>query len=62
MIDKKKKNERQYQWDKQNTMFIGVKLQKSTDSDIIEYMEDKPKQTTIKKALRLLIKSEMENS
>jgi hypothetical protein len=62
MIDKKKKNERQYQWDKQNTMFIGVKLQKTTDSDIIEYMENKPKQTTIKKALRLLIKSEMENS
>ena len=62
MIDKKKKNERQYQWDKQNTVFVGVKLQKTTDSDIIEYLEDKPKQTTIKKALRLLIKSETENS
>jgi len=50
------------QWDKENTMHYGFKLQKSTDSDIIAYMEDKPKQTTIKKALRLLIKSESKNN
>lgn len=61
-LDKQKKNARQAEWDKQNTVFIGIKLQKSTDSDIIEYLQDKPKQTTIKKALRLLIKLEMENS
>lgn len=61
-LDKQKKNARQAEWDKQNTVFIGIKLQKSTDSDIIEYLQDKPKQTTIKKALRLLIKSESENS
>ena len=61
-MDKQKKNARQTAWNRENTVFIGIRLQKSTDHDIIEYMEDKPKQTTIKKALRMLIKSEMENS
>jgi len=61
-MDKQKKNVRQAIWNKENTVFIGIRLQKSTDSDIIEYMEDKPKQTTIKKALRLLIKSGTENN
>ena len=57
-MDKQKKNARQSAWNKENTVFIGIRLQKSTDPDIIEYLEDKPKQTTIKNALRLLIKSE----
>jgi len=61
-MDKQKKNARQAAWNKENTVFIGILLQKSTDSDIIEYLEDKPKQTTIKKALRQLIKSETENN
>jgi len=61
-MDKQKKNAKQAIWNKENTVFIGIRLQKSTDSDIIEYLEDKPKQTTIKKALRLLIKSETENN
>ena len=61
-MDKQKKNARQAAWNKENTVFIGIRLQKSTDSDIIEYLEDKPKQTTIKKALRLLIKSESKNN
>lgn len=60
-LDKQKKNARQAEWDKQNTVFIGIKLQKSTDSDIIGYLQDKPKQTTFKKAIRLLIKTETEN-
>ena len=61
-MDKQKKNARQAAWNKENTVFIGIRLQKSTDSDIIDYLEDKPKQTTIKKALRQLIKEETENS
>lgn len=61
-MDKQKKNARQAAWNKENTVFNGIRLQKSTDSDIIEYLEDKPKQTTIKKALRQLIKSETENN
>ena len=61
-LDKQKKNARQAKWDKQNTVFIGIKLQKSTDSDIIEYLQDKPKQTTLKKAIRLLIKTETKNN
>lgn len=55
-MDKQKKNARQAQWDKLNTVFIGVKLQKSTDSDIIDYLQDKSKQTEIKKAMRYYIK------
>lgn len=62
VMDKKKKNARQSLWDKENTVFVGLKLQKSTDSDIIEYLQDKPKQTAIKKALRLLIKEETKKS
>ncbi len=61
-MDKQKKNARQAAWNKENTVFIGIRLQKSTDSDIIEYLEDKPKQTTIKKALKQLIKEETEDS
>lgn len=61
-MDKQKKNARQAAWNKENTIFIGIRLQKSTDSDIIDYLEDKPKQTTIKKALRHLIKEETKNN
>ncbi len=45
-------------WTKANTVFIGVKLQKSTDADILQYLEGKQNQTEIKKALRLLIETE----
>ena len=62
MEDKKRKYETSLQWEKENVIRYSVKLLKTTDSDIIEYMEDKPKQTTIKKALRQLIKSETENN
>lgn len=62
MEDKHNKYITSLKWEKENVIRYSIKLMKSTDSDIIEYMEDKPKQTTIKKALRLLIKSERENS
>lgn len=62
MEDKKRKYEIALQWEKENVIRYSVKLLKTTDSDIIEYMEDKPKQTTIKKALRQLIKEKTENN
>ena len=39
-------------WTKENTVFVGLKFQKSTDRDIIEFLKDKPNQPTIKLALR----------
>ena len=60
-MDKQKKNARQAAWNKGNTVFIGIRLQKTTDNDIITYLQGKTKQSVIKKALRLLIKTETEN-
>ncbi|MBO4796758.1 MAG: hypothetical protein J5553_05165 [Verrucomicrobia bacterium] len=51
-------SEAKKKWQKENTVFIGVKLQKRTDADILEYLEGKANQTEIKKALRLLIETE----
>lgn len=45
-------SEAKRKWQKENTVFIGVKLQKSTDKDILTFLQDKPNQTTIKLALR----------
>jgi len=44
-------------WAKENTVVYSLRFQKSTDADIIEYLADKPKQTTIKTALREYIKN-----
>ena len=51
-------SEAKRKWQKENTVFIGVKLQKRTDADILEFLEGKQNQTEIKKALRLLIETE----
>ena len=56
-MDKQKKNARQYIRDKEKTVFIGIKLQKSTDNDIIQFLDGKQKQTTFKKAMRYYIKN-----
>lgn len=61
-MDKQKKNKRQNEWNKENTLQYTVKLQKSTDSDIIAYLDGKVRQTETKKALRLLIEKESENN
>ena len=45
-------NERKIQWDKEHTSMISVKLQNKTDADILQFLEGKQKQTTIKLALR----------
>lgn len=45
-------------WTKENTVHFGIKLQRSTDADILRYLEGKSIQTEIKRGLRLLIASE----
>ena len=42
-------------WQKVNTVAIRARLQRSTDADIIAYLEGKAPATEIKKALRLMI-------
>lgn len=39
-------------YDKNNTQFIGLKLNKNTDKDILIAIEGKPKQTEIKRLIR----------
>lgn len=39
-------------WQKENTVVLTMRLQKSTDSDILSYLKGKQKQTIIKAALR----------
>lgn len=45
-------------WDKENVVFVTTKLFKSTDADILEYLDGKSRATEIKRALRLLIETE----
>lgn len=44
------------EWEKANTELISVRLQKSTDADILSYLDGKSKQGEIKSALRERIK------
>lgn len=46
------------EWAKQNTTFIGIKLNNKTDKDILDALKGKPKQTEIKRLLRLAIQKE----
>ena len=43
------------EWTKQNTTFIGLKLNHNTDKDILTALEGKPKQTEIKRLIRLAL-------
>ena len=45
-------------WKKKNTVMINARLQRSTDADILQYLEGKSIQAEIKKGLRLLIAAE----
>ena len=45
-------SEAKRKWQKENTVQIPIKLQKSTDADIIEFLDGKVKQAVIKQALR----------
>lgn len=40
------------EWTKENTTFVGLKLNNRTDKDILEVLEGKPKQTEIKRLIR----------
>ena len=55
-----KESEAHKKWVKENTVFVGIRLQKNTDSDILEYLEGKQNQTEIKKALRFYIENNKE--
>lgn len=46
------------EWMKQNTVMINARLQKSTDADILQYLQGKSIAAEIKKGLRLLIERE----
>ena len=46
-------------YDAANTQFIGLKLNKKTDSDILAALDNKSKQTEIKRLLRLGIAAEV---
>ena len=45
-------SEAKRKWQRENTVQIPIKLQKSTDADIIEFLDGKVKQAIIKQALR----------
>lgn len=47
-----KETEAHKKWVKENTVVISIRLQKSTDKDILGYLDGKQKQTIIKAALR----------
>ena len=55
-------SEAKRKWQKENTVFIGVKLQKSTDKEIIEFLQGREESYngTINQALRLLMAQEAE--
>ena len=39
-------------YDKNNTTYIGLKLNNKTDKDILDAIDEKPKQTEIKRLIR----------
>lgn len=44
-------------WDKENVLFVTTKLFANTDKDILDFLEGKPRATTIKAALREYIEN-----
>lgn len=45
-------------WTKENTTFIGLKLNNRQDTDILQALDGKQKQTEIKRLIRLAIQEE----
>lgn len=43
------------EWTKKNTVFVGLKLNRNTDADILQAIEGKPRQTEIKRLVRLTL-------
>ena len=52
--------EKQRAWQKENTVMVAMRLQKSTDADILQFLDGKQKQTVIKLALREYIENHKE--
>jgi hypothetical protein len=50
------------EWAKEKTVMITMRLQRSTDADILAYLDGKQKQTEIKKALRYYISAQAEKT
>lgn len=48
----------QEKYDKSNTQFIGLKLNKKTDADILQAIEGMQKQTEIKRLIRKGLEAE----
>ena len=40
------------EWKKANTVMLSMRLQKTTDADILKFLDGKQKQTIIKQAIR----------
>ena len=51
-MDKEKRKQQKAAWDRDNTTMVPIKLQKSTDADILAFLDGKQRQTIIKLALR----------
>lgn len=45
-------------WEKENVTQVSIKLNHNTDSDILEALQGKQKQTEIKRLLRIALQSE----
>ena len=45
-------------WDKDNIVFCTTKFFKTSDADILKFLEGKSRATEIKRALRLLMETE----
>lgn len=54
--------EAERRWKKENTTMVAIRLNKNTDSDILEFLEGKQNQTVIKAALREYMNNHKEES
>ena len=53
-------SEAKQKWQKENTVVVSLKLQKSTDADILQYLDGKVKNAVIKAAIREYIQNHKE--
>lgn len=51
-------SEAKREWIKNNTTTFTLKLNHNTDSDILEALQGKPRQTEVKRLLRIALQSE----
>lgn len=51
-------SEAKRKWMKENTTFVGLKFNNNTDADILAALDGKPRQTEIKRLIRLALQVE----